>query len=183
MAQVGKPGGGVSGKPGGGMGGLGGGTPMTAEQADAANGTRRQNLYTTVGGLSRPGGGQRPSGPAGPPSPRQRPALNPKVLDPLINGQPAAYGASVVPDPVTGLPAYMHRPLPDPRLPPGAAPPPMGIGQAEGFALPATAGLGNNAPLDVGKMSVSERRARYKKLNPDWPYTRADEGVNSGTKF
>jgi len=58
---------------GGGFGGAGkgggGGAPMSATAADQANATRRQNVYTTVGGLSRPGGG-----PGGPPNPRVRPS-------------------------------------------------------------------------------------------------------------
>jgi hypothetical protein len=61
--------------PGGGTGaagkGGGGGTPMSATAADQANATRRQNVYTTVGGLSRPGGG---SAPGAPPNPRVRPS-------------------------------------------------------------------------------------------------------------
>lgn len=136
MAMSGKPGGGVSGKPGGGMGGGGGGRgPMTAEDADAANQTRRQNLYTTVGGLSRPGGANaplpraRPSGPSGPPvagaaasagrgqppTPRQRPGLDPNLLDPLIKGR----------DPLTGAPS---------AVPGRGATPLAHPGQADGMA-------------------------------------------------
>jgi hypothetical protein len=135
MAQVGKPGGGVSGKPG--MGAGGGGAPMSAEQAAAANGTRNQNLYTTVGGLSRPSGAaapttppptprSRPSGPSGPPKPgttgqmtlpQPRPTLDPKVLDPLINSQapyPTNVRAGQSPPDAAGLPT--------PGVPEGFAP-------------------------------------------------------------
>lgn len=122
---------------GGGGGGKGGGGrgPMTAEQADAANQTRRQNVFTTVGGLSRPGGGdlrappnprERPSGPSGPPTKMGGTAPT-TPFDPT-----RAYGASAAIDPATGLPVRGGPPLSQavPALPPGVAPPPTGIGMA-----------------------------------------------------
>lgn len=111
MAMSAKPGGGMSGKPGGGMGGgVGGAGGVDPNQ------TRNQNLFTTVGGLSRPGGVAaatpplprvRPSGPSGPPAtaavdrvappggPRPRPALDPSLLNPLINGPGPQYPTNV----------------------------------------------------------------------------------------
>src|SRR6185295_14118781 len=84
---------------GAGKGGRGGRGPMSAEDADRANQTRRQNIYTTVGGLSRPDGA-RPSGPSGPPTRMmtgplaapgsKRPPMRPgaPATDPLLGRDP-----------------------------------------------------------------------------------------------
>lgn len=117
-------------RTGGGAGKGRGGGAMTAEQADAANQTRRQNIYTTVGGLSNPGTTNaprpqpRPSGPSGPPKPPTRPvsagtpAAQPTPAaptDPLSGRDPLTgallpYGKSVVPNMTTGLPEGMAPP-------------------------------------------------------------------------
>jgi hypothetical protein len=163
MAQAGKPGGGVSGKPGGGLGGMSGGTgsPMTAEQAAAANGTRNQNLYTTVGGLSRPGAAARPSGPAGPPQPTPRPAidrapppggpkprptLDPKILDPLISGQPLTGTAGALGEGTTGF------------GPPGSP----GVGYPEGFAPSAVTSLAHPGQDETATLDAYLRQQRGK---------------------